>query len=149
MKRLCLLFCSLCLAGCFGFGRKIENPVPGPESLPSVSDPTSWLSYVAYAATTLGAVGFIVGLIMLSQSPKRAGQVIVCAISAIVGGQILLFIGLWLVWVSAVILLLGLAAVSMRHHKKIREYLDGPDNGTDRFDNKDTEVIHNDHSAGE
>lgn len=90
------------------------------------ADASTWWDYIAISASALAGIAFLVGLVMLWSNAKRGQQVIVSALSVLVGAQIMLFIGAHLVWISFVILFVGLGSVGYRHKKKIADYWDGP-----------------------
>ena len=134
--RLCLvLLCSALLSGCGLFGTRISAPsVPDIHNVLPDADASTWWDYIAYSASALAGIGFLIGVLMLASSPKKAQQVIVSAIALLVGAQIMLFIGAYLVWIAGICLVVGLVAVSYRHKDKVVDYLDG-----------DTEIIEKPH----
>ena len=124
------VFLCLLLTSCGLFTPRIDKPnIPNVPNVPTPSaDASTWWDYIAYSASAIAGIGFLIGIMMLASSTKKAQQIIVGAISLLVGAQIMLFIGAYLVWVSLIVLGLGLSFVSYRHKRQIIDYLDGPEN---------------------
>ena len=123
----CLLFAySLLLCSCIST-RKIDGP-----SLPNPPPESSPFEHVAYWGSGLAGLAVLVGIILLWIKPKLGQQVIVTAISVLVGSQIMIWVGAHLVFISIITLVLGLAYVSYKHREEIVDIFDG-----------ETEIIRN------
>ena len=104
-----LLLTMALLAGC------TDSRGPSLPAIPPVPVGLDLFALIAYWVSGLAGLAFIAGVLIAWVRPKLGQQVIVMAVSALVGAQIMLWIDAYLVWISAAVCAVGLAYVAHRH----------------------------------
>jgi hypothetical protein len=122
--RLCLLFAYSCLlSSCMSSPRIPRIDASGVEIVSS--EASSPFEHIAYWGSGLAGLGFLIGIILLWIKPKLGQQVLVTAVSVLIGSQIMLWVGAHLAFLSIITLILGLAYVSYKHKEEIIDIFDG------------------------
>lgn len=128
MKYVALLVGTLVLAGCrwrsvpiIGhlFPKPVDPPIVPPGPKPK---PTDVLLDVAAWASVLGAFAIVLPLALCIIFPtfrSLGARIAVAGLGLVVSAQILIWIGDHLAWLSAIVLVLALAAACWKYRKKI------------------------------
>lgn len=141
-----ILSLALLLSGCAG--SSVRNAV---SSIPTISPPDAATPFEAVAYWGSGVAGllFIAGVIMLWVNAKRGQQLLVIALSMIVGCQIMLWVGAHLLVISVIILVGGLVHVAYVHRENIEDLFEDEErrHKSEQFAKAKTEVITREHRA--
>ena len=138
--RVCLLalFSLLLLSSCWSFGRdQISESVPDylPEVPGSAAGP---FEHIAFWASGLAGLAFLVGIILLRVDPKAGKQVIVTALSVLVGAQLMMWVSAHLGLITIILLVSAVAWYGYKNRERIK----------DVFDDEDTQRIGKDSEHG-
>ncbi len=118
MKHLSLLI--IFLSGCFS-----RPSIPGSKLPDGPADGSGPFEHIAYWGSYMAGLAVLIGIIILWRNVKLGQQVIVTAISVLIGAQLMIWISCNLWWISIITLACGLAYVSYKHRDKIMDVLDG------------------------